>query len=384
MKISNFLFTVFLVVAVSAVVYLKYRIDNVRDEKDLEAAIDAEVNKTLTSGQFPGIVVGVYKDGRSFIKGYGTVKKDAPAVPTSTTLFQIGSVSKLLTASLLQSLCDEGVVSMDATLNELLGTSMPLSPAVQSVTLRQLVTHTSGFPSIPQSLEDKATQVAGNDKLLLDPYSHLGPSYVFDYLATAQDKREAGRFEYSNYGMGLLAHVLEKVTGRDYESLVKEKVLLPLGMTSTAITLTPEMRAQLAQGYTEKGLPTPVWRFAALAGAGAYSSSAEDIVTFIQASLQSGSAASQRFQKMRVPQFDGDSRIGWAQPGFLDRLFGNRGVVWHNGMVGGYAAYLAIDEASKSGVVILTNQANATEMLGMMLTRQVRTQSWASHAPSKP
>lgn len=384
MKIAMFLCAVLLGVAVSAVLYLKYRMDHARDEKNLEAAIDAEVSKTMKSGLFPGVVVGVYKDGRRFIKGYGTVKKEAAVVPEATTVFQIGSVSKLLTASLLQSLCDEDVVSMDATLDELLGTSMPLSPSAQSVTLRQLVTHTSGFPSIPKSLGDKASQMAGNDDPLLDPYSYLGPSFVFDYLATAEDKREAGRFEYSNFGMGLLAHVLEVVTGRDYESLVQEKVLLPLGMTRTTITLAPEMKAQLAQGHTAKGLPTPVWTFAALAGAGAYSSNAEDMLTFIQASLEEHGPASQRFQKMRVPQFGGDFGIGWAQPAFLHRFFGNRGVVWHNGMVGGYAAYLSIDEASKSGVVILTNQASATEMLGMMLMRQVRTQSWTSSTPSNP
>lgn len=381
MKIAMLLLIVFLGVAVSAVAYLKYRMHNVRDKKNLEAAIDAEIGKGIKSGLFPGVVVGVYKDGQRFIKGYGTIKKGASIVPEATTMFQIGSVGKLLTASLLQSLCDEGVVSMDATLNELLGNSMPLSPAVQSVTLRQLVTHTAGFPSIPKSLADKASQMVGSDALLVDPYSHLGPSYVFEYLASAEDKREPGRFEYANYGMGLLAHVLEKVTGRDYESLVKEKVLLPLGMTRTAITLTPEMNAQLAQGYTEKGLPTPVWTFAALEGAGAYSANAEDMLTFIQASLDENTPASKRFQKMRVPQFGGNTGIGWIQPIFLDRFFGNRGIVWHNGMVGGYASYLAIDEANKSGIVILTNQANATEMLGMMLLRQVRTQSWAAHRP---
>jgi CubicO group peptidase (beta-lactamase class C family) len=66
------------------------------------------------------------------------------------------------------------------------------------------------------------------------------------------------------------------------------------------------------------------------------------------------------------------------QPGFLDRLFGNRDVVWHNGMVGGYASYMSIDITTRTGVVILTNQANSVDMLGMMLTRQVRTQSWTS------
>jgi serine-type D-Ala-D-Ala carboxypeptidase/endopeptidase len=382
MKIAILILAVILVLAVSGIAYLKYQMINTPDKKNLESAIDAEVSKVMKSGLFPGIVVGVYKDGRKYIKGYGTVNKETSKIPDAETVFQIGSVSKLFTAWLLQRLCDEGIISMDTTLGQILGASMSLSSTVQSVTLRQLVTHTSGFPRIPQSLLNKATEKAGDDDLMLDPYSYLGPEYVFDYLASAEGKRKTGQFEYSNYGMGLLAHVLEVVTGDDYESMVREKLLLPLGMQHTKITLTPEMKAKLAQGYTEKGLPTRMWTFAALGGAGAYSSTTDDMTTFIQASVSESGLAAQLLRKMSEPQFKGDTGIGWMQPSFVDRFVGNRTVVWHNGMVGGYASYLAIDKETGTGVVILTNQASATDMLGIMLMRQVRTQSWSSSTPS--
>jgi CubicO group peptidase (beta-lactamase class C family) len=382
MTIVMLIIGVLLGLAVSGVVYLKYRMINTPDKGNLEATIDAEVAKAMKSGLFPGIVVGVYKDGRTLTKGYGTVNKEDSQSPDAETVFQIGSVSKLLTALLLQRLCDEGVVSLDLTLGELLGESMELSSSVWGVTLRQLATHTSGFPRIPQSLSSKVTEMAGDDDPMLDPYTYLGPRYVFDYLASAEGKRKAGRFEYSNYGMGLLGHVLEVVTGKDYESLVREKVLLPLGMYHTAINLTSEMKANLAQGYTAKGLPTRIWTFAALGGAGAYSSTAEDLITFIQASLSGSGLASQLLLKMSERQFKGDTGIGWMQPSFIDRFVGNRSVVWHNGMVGGYASYLAIDKEADTGVAVLTNQASATEMLGMMLMRQARTQSWSTSTPS--
>lgn len=382
MKIVILILAVVLILALSGVAYLKYRMENTSDNKNLDLAIDTEVRKAMKSGQFPGIVVGVYKNDRVFVKGYGTVDKDFSQIPDAETVFQIGSVSKLLTALLLQRLCDEGIVAMDTTLGEILGASIALSSAVQGVTLKQLVTHTSGFPRIPQSLLDKATEKAGDKDLMLDPYSYLGPEYVFDYLATAEGKRKSGQFEYSNYGMGLLAHVLEVVTGDDYESMVREKVLLPLGMRHTKITPTPEMKAKLAQGYTAKGLPARIWTFEALGGAGAYSSTAEDLTTFIQASVAESGLASQLLRKMSEPQFKGDTGIGWMQPSFIDSFVGNREVVWHNGMVGGYASYLAIDKKASTGVVVLANQASATEMLGMMLMRQARTQSWSSSTPS--
>ena len=383
MKIAMLILAVLLFLAVSGIAYLKYRMVNTSDKKNLESAIDVEVSKVMRSGLFQGIVVGVYKEGRTYIKGYGTVNKEVSQSPDAETVFQIGSVSKLLTALLLQRLCDEGIVSMDTMLDEVLGVSMSLSSSVQDVTLRQLVTHTSGFPRIPQSLLDKATEMAGDDDLMLDPYRYLGPEYVFGYLDSAEGKRKPGQFEYSNYGMGLLAHVLEVITGEDYESMVREKVLLPLGMHHTAITLTPEMKTKLAQGYTAKSLPARMWTFAALGGAGAYSSTAKDLTTFIQASVAESGLASELLHTMSEPQIKGDTGIGWMQPSFIDRFLGNRAVVWHNGMVGGYASYLAIDKEAGAGVVVLTNQASATEMLGKMLMRQTRTQSWSSSRRKK-
>jgi CubicO group peptidase (beta-lactamase class C family) len=379
MKTVAIVVAVLAVVVLSGFLYLKHRMNNTTDAKDLQASINEEVAQFLKQPQVRGVVVGVYKDGKSFIKGYGTISGAADStVPDGATVFQIASVSKVFTATLLQILCDEGVVNMDATLDELLGRSMPLSPTVQQVTLRQLATHTSGFPRIPQSLGEKATEAAKDDDPLLDPYSHLGPQYIFDYLATAEGKKDAGRFEYSNYGMGLLGHVLEKVTGKDYESMVKERILAPLGMKGTGVTLSSSMQMHLAQGHTAKGSPTPIWHFAALAGAGALNSNVQDVLKFIQANVDDGKLLSRPFEKMQQPQFSGDTGIGWMQPTFIDKFLGNEQVVWHNGMVGGYASYLSIDAKTKTGVVILANKALPPDMMGMMLMRKVRTQSWSS------
>jgi len=376
------IFVVAVSFAIVGIAYLKYRLINTSDKNNLESSIDAEVQKTIKRDLFPGIVVGVYKGGHTFIKGYGTVNKEISQPPDSETVFQIGSVSKVLTAMILQRLCDEGAVSMDSTLGELLGNSMPLYPSVQGVTLQQLVTHSSGFPRVPKLLLDKITELAGNEDVMTDPYSYLDPQDIFDYLASADGKRKAGQFAYSNYGMGLLAHVLEIVTGEDYESLVKEKVLQSINLKNTTITFTPVMKERLAQGYTAKGEKTPIWTFSALGGAGAFSSTAGDMMTFIQESLADSGMASQLFKNMCQSHLSGKTGIGWMQPSFIDRFVGNRGAVWHNGMVGGYASYLSIDKKSGTGVVVLTNQASTPDMLGMMLMRQARTQSWSSHEPS--
>lgn len=378
MKILAITLVLIVILAVSVVLYLKYRLNNTPDNRDLEAVLDSEVKKITRGEPSHRLVIGIYKDGQSFIKSYGAVSDVDATVPDVSVVFQIGSVSKLFTASLLQILCDEGILKMDATLEQLIGGSIVLSPAAQQVTLKQLVTHTSGFPRVPKSLLQKATQLAGKENLLLNPYSLVQPKDIFEYLKTTEDKGEPGRFKYSNFGMGLLGHVLEMVAKKNFESLVSEKFLAPLDMRNTAITLTPAMKDHLAQGYTKNGTPNPIWTFSVLAGAGAFNSNAEDMMKFIRANIEDSSVLSQTLKKMHEPQFGGDTGIGWMQPTFIDRFVGNQSIVWHNGMVGGYASYVSIDTKAKTGIVILSNKAVDVTMLGMMLTRQARTQSWSS------
>jgi CubicO group peptidase (beta-lactamase class C family) len=364
-------------VAAGALAWLKYRLDHARDRHNLASAIDAQARKFLAQGLAPALVVGVYKDGRSHVKGYGSLTPGADVPPDDDTVFQIASVSKLFTASLLQRLCDQGVLRLDATLGELIGGRWPLAPRVRAVTLRQLATHTSGLPSIPRSLQAEAASRAAGQPALADPYNHLGPEHVFHYLATAPDQGRSGRFNYANLGMGLLGHVFEHVLGQDLETLAVNTLFGPLGMPDTRITVTPELAARLAPGHDARNQPAGLWHFKALAGAGAFASTGHDLLRFIRASVEPDAPAAQAFQAMRMPQFGGRTGLGWMQPGLLDRFLGNRGIVWHNGMVGGYAAYLSIDAGTRSGTVVLVNRSVDVTLLGMLLTRQVRTQSWS-------
>lgn len=376
---------VLLMAACLAVWMLRRRLRHPPDRGDLEAAVDREARKFTRGRLRCQLVIGVYKDGRSVVLGAGPGSPGSPGSVQpldGTTTFQIGSVSKLFTASLLQALCDEGVVTLDTRLAQALGGRWPLAPGVRAITLRQLATHTSGLASIPPALhtEFEAARRAAGHGPLEDPYSHLGPERIFGHLATAPDLQPPGRFAYSNFGMGLLGHVLEHVTGEDHEALVRRHVLEPLGMAGTRITLTPELRATLAPGHDAQGQPAGLWHFASLHGAGAWASNVQDLLTLIRASLEPGTVAASRFEAMRAPQPGGDTGLGWMQPTWLDRLFGNQGVVWHNGMVGGHAAYLSIDPATRSGTVVLASQAIDVTLLGMLLTRQARTQSWAAQS----
>ena len=378
-RILALIIPVLAVVAVLGAMYLKYRLNNAPDNGNLEHALDLEVKKIIDKGLSHGLVVGVYKDRKSFTKGYGTVRQESITTPDGTTIFQIGSITKLFTDSIYQILADEKAFDMDARLNDAIGRNIELSARAKEVTLRQLASHTSGFPSIPKPLEVAATKLVKAEDLTQNPYGHLGPEYIFDYLKTTEDKREPGRFKYSNFGMGLLGHVLEAIAKKDLETLVVEKLLASLDMKSTVITLTPQLKKNLAQGYTDKGEPNPIWTFKALAGAGAFNSNADDMLKFIRANIETENfPISQSLVRTHELQPNGKANIGWMQPTLIDRFVGNNSIVWHNGMVGGYASYISVDTRNKTGVIVLSNKSVDVTMLGTMLTRKVRTQSWAT------
>src|SRR5690606_24156111 len=117
---------------------------------------------------------------------------------------------------------------------------------------------------------------------------------------------------YSNFGMGLLGHLLELKTGTGYEQLVQQRLLQPLGMQHTFVTVDSTNEAIIAQGYDANGQPAPVWIDTVLTGAGSFLSSAADMMLFVKANLQEGaSPVSPSLIKTHAKQGDGDVGLGW-------------------------------------------------------------------------
>ena len=347
------------------------------DKHVLKASLDRRVDELFEDQQSQAIALGVYKDDRSYAKVYGVVGEGAELPPDANTVFQIGSISKIFTASLLQALVDQGVVSMDATLGELLVNSVELSDKAAAITLRQLVTHTSGFPRVPDSLLSLVEQRAGALEIMLDPYSHLTTDEIFAYLADSEGTKSPGNFDYSNYGMGLLGHVLEKIMSESLEQLYETHLFKPMKMENTSIELSTANKGLLAQGHTDKGEPTGPWHFDALAGAGALNSNTNDMLTFLKVSLDQGSDANKRLEAMRVPQYNVATGIGWLQATPTDRKLGLKGYVWHTGMTGGFSSYIAMNPDDQTGIVVLTNRAIDLTKVGRKLTRVLISQSWS-------
>jgi CubicO group peptidase (beta-lactamase class C family) len=315
---------------------------------------DAEIRKILVDRidvqhQGVGIVIGVIgPEGRRVI-AYGKLEKGDPRALNGDTIFEIGSATKVFTSLLLADMVQRKQVALDDPVAKYLPATVKMPERNgRSITLVDLSTHTSGLPRLPGNMKPKDP---GN------PYADYSVEQLYQFLSGYQLTRDIGStYEYSNLGGGLLGHVLARRAGTDYEALVESRICAPLGMKSTAITLTPQMKARLAVGHNARLEPVKNWDLPTLAGAGALRSTANDLLIFLAANLGYSKSplapAMAAMLKTRRPtgQSGLEVALGW-------HIFTSNGkeIIWHNGGTGGYRSFIGFDPKTRVGVVALSN-----------------------------
>jgi serine-type D-Ala-D-Ala carboxypeptidase/endopeptidase len=197
------------------------------------------------------------------------------AVPAERVLFEIGSISKVFTGILLADAIGEGRLRLDDALAQRLPVKFQHAET-GAVTIKQLATHTSCLPRMPDNMVEAASA---------DPYARYDRKALFEYLASAAlGGKPPCAAAYSNLGFGILGTVLEVAYGKPWAALVEEKITAPLGMADTVQALSPEQQARLAKPW-DGGNAAHEWSFQAIAGAGALHSTAADMSKFADALL---------------------------------------------------------------------------------------------------
>lgn len=359
LKIVGIIILILLVAVFILYFYVKNRVNNIENTHDLASKISQNAQNLLQNEQREGLMIGIVKDGKTFVKGFGVTQKGSAIAPDSTTLFELASVGKLFTTSAIQIGVEKGDFNWDDKISKYLSPKVSIPPAYD-VTLRSLATHTSGLPSLPKNMVDKMT----DDK---NPYKDLSINDLYEYLKICNENTPVGESNYSNFGMGLLGHILELKYGKKYEDIVIAEMCSKLAMSNTIVTLSDENKRKLAQGYDETGSPNPVWQDTVLTGAGSFLSTAADMVKFIKANLDArNSPISSSLIACHAQQLGGETGLGWhLSNSFIDEMLGNKGIIWHNGMAGGYSSYLAIDTKAQCGIIILSNSAKDITAFGM-------------------
>ncbi|HKR63060.1 MAG TPA: serine hydrolase [Thermoanaerobaculia bacterium] len=320
---------------------------SVHASEDIRAIL---IDRIDAQQQGVGIVVGVIDPSGRRVVSYGTFAKDDKRAVDGDTLFEIGSTTKVFTSLLLADAVQRGEVALTDPVSKYLPKDVKVPErSGKQITLQDLATHTSGLPRLPANLAPKDP---------LNPYADYTEQQLYDYLSHAELAHDIGTtYDYSNLGAGLLGHVLARRAGMSYEALVRKRVLEPLGMGSTAITLGDAMKSRLAPGHDPARNRAKNWDLPTLAGAGALRSTANDLLAFLAAELgitKSPLANAMAAQlAVRRPANTPALKIalGWH---VLTTPAGHE-IVWHNGGTGGYRSFIAFDAKQKTGVVVLSN-----------------------------
>ena len=328
---------------------------------EIATAIKARVDKEKAGGL---VVATIEPDGSSSMAAYGNPGPDAKPLDADS-VFEIGSITKVFTAILLAEMADRGEVKLDDPVAKHLraGVRVPERNG-KVITLIDLSTQSSGLPRLPDNMKPANP---------MNPYADYTVEQMFEFLGRYQLTRDIGaEFEYSNLGVGLLGQALAMRAGKTYEALVKERILDPLHMDHTAVTLTPWMQEHLAKGYSAGGMVMPNWDLPALAGAGALRSTINDMLKFARANLDtSGARLPRLMQQTHVVRrsVGKDMSIGMN---WIIRSTNGRDVVWHNGGTGGYRTWLGFDKTRKVAAIVLGNSAIGHDDLGFELVAGVR------------
>jgi len=247
-------------------------------QDDVDTWLDGAVGSALQTTGIPGATVSVVADGKLLTaRGYGmadtgTGETPAEAVDPERTLFRVGSVSKVVSATAVMQLVEKGDLDLDADVQQYL--DFDLDTPKGAVTLRHLLTHTAGFEEVIAGL----IGTPGSEKTLREAVSEAPPAQVFVPGTTPA---------YSNYGATLAGYVAERVSGVPFADLLQQDVFDRAGMTSSSFAqpLPADLDARLAHGYPDDSKPAVATEVVNAAPAGAMSATATDMARFMLAQL---------------------------------------------------------------------------------------------------
>jgi CubicO group peptidase (beta-lactamase class C family) len=307
------------------------------------SALEAVAREELRATQAPGAAVGVVKGERVvLLKGFGAASLETGGEVTPEMLFRLGSTTKMFTAAAVVTLAEEGKLHMDRPIGEYVAR---LHPKLSRVTAHQLLTHTAG-------ITDEAPWYGPHDDTALASGIRAWDDGKFF--------SEPGKvYAYSNPGYWAAGFLVEQVSGKPFADFVRERLLEPLGMTSSTFRPTMAMTYPLAQGHEGGKVVRPAADNASGWPAGSLFSSTRDLAQFCIAFLNGGRGpltpsviAQLSTGYVEVPK--SSDRYGYGL-----RVGTHRGLrlVWHNGNRRGYGSSIRMAPEQRVAVILLVNRS---------------------------
>lgn len=329
-----------------------------------DAEVASILQERIAQGRGVGLIVGLLEaDGSSRVVFAGSAGPDTRPLG-ERTVFEIGSITKVFTGALLAEMARREEVALTDPVSRHLPPNVRMpSRSGREITLLDLATHHSALPRLPNNM-------APADPL--NPYADYTVERMYAFLSGYELEREIGAtFEYSNLAVGLLGHALGRAAGSSWEPALRERILDPLGMTNTGITLTGETAEWMARGHNQAGTVVPLWDLPTLAGAGALRADVNDMLRWLAANI--GEPQNDLERSLRIAH---EPRATLSEQGpvrlsiglnWMIQTNGDSRIIWHNGGTGGFFSFLGFDPDRRVGVVVLANAQHSVDDIGMHL-----------------
>lgn len=281
-------------------------------------------------------------------------------LPTKLTYYEIGSITKTITARLFAEAVTSGLLNLDDAIQKFAPTPITIC---EEITIGQLLTHTSGLPRLPKPLLSDAT--IDED----DPYEEFDDRALLQALSSTVLSNQDGEIVYSNYGYALLGYILKQVYKKDLEQIYTSWYLKNVNVGN----VTTHTNVLSLKAYDRDFSQVPAWHFdikGSFSAAGGLKMTVEQMAHYALLLMDNkNSVYSEGLRKLHSTE---DGEIGYAWM-IIDR--GDEGkTYWHNGMTGGYASMMMYDPEKKISVIVLNNVAFPVDIIAGQIMKQLAGQ----------
>ncbi len=337
-----------------------------------QKSIKQEVRKiikydtNLEYGKTKGFKIAIIDGDTSFVFSIGHTTND------SMNLFELGSVTKAITASLVSKLVEKGYFKLEDSVNDYLPASFA-NPRMENLKIKDLLEHTSGLPKKPNDFGTKEIHIQ-------NPYANYTKfdllRFYRDYLPRKKEKKE---YLYAHTNYALLEIVIENAAQESYENLVTKEIFKPYGMNDSYISLSEQVQEELVDAYDRSSEKVYPWTFKSFAASNGIKASIEDIVSFVNVNITDDC-------------FDGNHKKR-IKTNLNDHIYSGRG--WHilvqeapydiislSGKTSGHHVITAFIKETKTAVIVMTNSALGSDNLAFLILRMINN-NWTRDANNK-
>ncbi len=305
--------------------------------------VKTEIEQRVKHDINPSIVVGFYQNGQAEYYTAGLNNKQHSSQVTANSVYEIGSITKTFTSLLLAQMVADKKLKLNDAIQDYWPQPFSLLDANQQpITFKQLATHTSGLPRLPNNMMPFAK----------DPYATYDRSMLIKAVNTTKPGPAGNDYAYSNFAVGLLGETLALVENQSFNDLVQQNILKPMQLKQTYMLLEQVPEELLVQGYNGKKASN-AWNFKALAAAGSIRSSIQDLLMYgvnhLTFNPEGLKPAMQLAMKTHFQNNNSTVGLGWHI---------NDGIYWHNGGTGGFRSILMIDPINNKVAAGITNHNN--------------------------